>query len=100
MKRGLILSALLVVGALSATISAPMQARDWRSVGQQTPSAAVIQVDEVWDNLYVLRGGGGNTAAFISFPKHQVRQDRQILPKALSQNALGALYTRPMRRVS
>jgi cyclase len=66
MKRGLILSALVVVGALSATISATLQARDGRGVDQQTPSAAVIQVDKVRDNLFVLRGGGGNTAAFIT----------------------------------
>ena len=34
--------------------------------GQQAPSAAVIQVDRVKDNLYVLRGGGGNTAALVT----------------------------------
>jgi cyclase len=56
MKRGLVLSALIVVGAFLAAIGAARQA----------PSAASIQVDKVRDNLYVLRGGGGNTAAFIT----------------------------------
>jgi cyclase len=66
MKRGLILSALVVAGALSATISATLEARDEGGAGQQTSPAAVIEVDKVTDNLYVLRGGGGNTAAFIT----------------------------------
>ena len=56
MKRGLVLCALVVVGALLAAVGA----------AQQAPSAASIQVDKVRDNLYVLRGGGGNTAAFIT----------------------------------
>src|SRR5262245_55168228 len=56
MKRGLVLGALMVVGALLAAVGA----------AQQTPSAASIQVDKVRDNLYVFRGGGGNTAAFIT----------------------------------
>src|SRR5215510_13130239 len=56
LNRGLVLSALLVVGALLAAAGA----------ARQTPSAASIQVDKVRDNLYVLRGGGGNTAAFIT----------------------------------
>ena len=30
------------------------------------PSAAAIQVDKIRDNLYVLRGGGGNTAALVT----------------------------------
>jgi cyclase len=55
MKRGLILGAVVVVGALLAAVGA----------AQQTPSATSIQVDKIKDNLYVLRGGGGNTAAFI-----------------------------------
>ena len=56
MKRGLVLGALVVVGAILVAVGA----------ARQTPSAAAIQVDKVRDNLYVLRGGGGNTAAFIT----------------------------------
>jgi len=46
----------MVVGALLTASGA----------ARQTPSAASIQVDKVRDNLYVFRGGGGNTAAFIT----------------------------------
>ncbi len=57
MKRILVLGALVVMGAFLVGVRAAQQA--------PTPSAASIQVDKVRDNLYVLRGGGGNTAAFI-----------------------------------
>jgi cyclase len=56
MKRGFVLGALVVVGALLVAVGA----------ARQTPSAASIQVDKIRDNLYVFRGGGGNTAAFIT----------------------------------
>jgi glyoxylase-like metal-dependent hydrolase (beta-lactamase superfamily II) len=64
MKRGFVLIALLALGALAAAFGA---ARPGHGAGQQqTPTAADIQVDKLKDNLYVLRGGGGNTAAFIT----------------------------------
>jgi cyclase len=56
MSRGLVLGALVVTGTLSAAAGAV----------EQAPSAAAIQVDRIKDNLYVLRGGGGNTAAFLT----------------------------------
>ena len=55
MRRGIVLVALILMGALSA-----LAAR------QQAPSSANLQIDKVRDNLYVVRGGGGNTAAFIT----------------------------------
>src|SRR5215510_13327596 len=61
MKRVCILGALIVAGALSAVLGATRQSRN-----QQSPSAAGVQADKIRDNLYVLRGGGGNTAAFIT----------------------------------
>jgi cyclase len=63
MKRVLVLGAIVVVGAILAAVGAAFAAV---GAAQQTPSAASIQVDKVRDNLYVLRGGGGNTAAFIT----------------------------------
>ena len=63
MKRVLVLGAIVVVGAILAAVGAALAAV---GAAQQTPSAASIQVDKVRDNLYVLRGGGGNTAAFIT----------------------------------
>jgi cyclase len=57
MKRGIVLGVLVGVGALSIGVSAA-----W-----QTPQPnRTITVDKIKDNLYVLRGGGGNTAAFIT----------------------------------
>jgi len=56
MKRTVVLGVLLALGALAAVTA------------QQPPANApkVIDVEKVKDNLYVLRGGGGNTAVFIT----------------------------------
>ena len=58
MKRGIVLGALILVGALSLGVKA-----------YQPPAAGapmVIEVEKVKDNLFVLRGGGGNTAVFLT----------------------------------
>jgi cyclase len=58
MKRGIVFGALILVGALSLGVKA-----------YQPPAAdapKVIEVEKVKDNLYVLRGGGGNTAVFLT----------------------------------
>ena len=58
MKRGIVFAALILVGALSLGVKA-----------YQPPAAdapKVVEVEKVKDNLYVLRGGGGNTAVFIT----------------------------------
>ena len=59
MRRGIVLG-ILVVGGLSVAAAARQQ--------QPPPAPHVdnISVEKVKDNLYVLRGGGGNTAAFIT----------------------------------
>jgi len=56
MKRRIILGSLLVVGTLSI------------AVAQQAPqpSAEGLMVTKLKDNLYVLKGGGGNTSVFIT----------------------------------
>ncbi|MEQ1728451.1 MAG: MBL fold metallo-hydrolase [Vicinamibacterales bacterium] len=55
MKRVLLLGGLLAVGGLSLTLSA-----------YQAPAAPrVVEVEKLKDNLFVLRGGGGNTAVFV-----------------------------------
>ena len=54
MKRSIVLGVLLAVGALSIAIAA------------QQPQARVIDVTKLKDNLYVLKGGGGNTSVFIT----------------------------------
>jgi len=54
MRRAVVLGALVAVGAFSMGVAAWAQAQ------------RNITLDKVKDNLYVLRGGGGNTAAFIT----------------------------------
>jgi glyoxylase-like metal-dependent hydrolase (beta-lactamase superfamily II) len=69
MRRLLTLGALVVTGTLSAALGAAQQppAGAGRQGGTPPPppSAAGLTVDKVRDNLYVLKGGGGNTAVFI-----------------------------------
>lgn len=55
MKRGFVLGMLLAVGGLSLSVTAYQQA--------QAPK--VVEVEKLKDNLYMLKGGGGNTAVFV-----------------------------------
>ena len=55
MRRGLVLGMLLACGALAAVKAQPPAAN----------APKVVEVEKVKDNLYVLRGGGGNTAVFV-----------------------------------
>jgi len=55
MKRALLLGGLLAFGSLSMTLAA-----------FQAPAAPkVVEVEKLKDNLFVLKGGGGNTAVFV-----------------------------------
>jgi glyoxylase-like metal-dependent hydrolase (beta-lactamase superfamily II) len=54
MKRSIVLFVLIAAGALSIVVAAQQQA------------PRVIDVEKVKDNLFVLKGGGGNTTVFIS----------------------------------
>src|SRR5688572_14249520 len=74
MKRMLVLGSLVLVGVLSATLAAVQQAPPPAGAqgarggggGQAQPSLAGLTTDKVKDNLFVIRGGGGNTAVFIT----------------------------------
>jgi cyclase len=56
MKRTAVLGILLAAGALAVVRAQPPD-----------PNAPkVVEVDKVKDNLYVLKGGGGNTAVFVT----------------------------------
>jgi cyclase len=55
MKRSIALGVLTLAGALSLVVAAQ----------QQTAAPKVIAVTKLKDNLFVLKGGGGNTAVFI-----------------------------------
>jgi hypothetical protein len=54
-KRVTILAVLVAIGTVSIAINAAQQP-------QPQPSVDNITVEKVKDNLFVLRGGGGNTA--------------------------------------
>ena len=56
MRRGIVLGVLLALGALVAVKAQPPAAN----------APKVIEVEKVKDNLFVLRGGGGNTAVFVT----------------------------------
>jgi glyoxylase-like metal-dependent hydrolase (beta-lactamase superfamily II) len=55
-KRALVFGVLIGVGALSIGMAAQR--------GDEGPR--VVEVEKLKDNLFVLRGGGGNTAAFVT----------------------------------
>src|SRR5947208_16865759 len=59
MRRQFVLGALVTAGALSMTVTAFQQ-----PAGQ--PAPMVVEVDKLKDNLYVMKGGGGNSAVFIT----------------------------------
>src|SRR5881409_453659 len=58
MKRTIVLCALLALSALAIVVAAQQGGG-----GQQ---ARVVEAEKLKDNLYVLRGGGGNTAVFLT----------------------------------
>ena len=55
MRRVKVLVALLAVGSLSLAVRAY----------QQPPAPKVVEVEKLRDNLFELKGGGGNTAVFV-----------------------------------
>ena len=57
MKRILVLGTLVMAGALTAIVAAQQQPQ---------PSVDNLTVEKVKDNLWVVRGGGGNTAVFAT----------------------------------
>jgi cyclase len=71
MKRTLVLSSLVVVGMLATVLGAVQQPpagapAQGRGRGPAAPpSAAGLTVDTITDTLFVIRGGGGNTAVFV-----------------------------------
>jgi cyclase len=56
-NRSLTLGALIVLGALSMRVAALQQ--------PAADGPKIVEVEKLKDNLYLLKGGGGNTAVFI-----------------------------------
>jgi glyoxylase-like metal-dependent hydrolase (beta-lactamase superfamily II) len=63
MKRGVVLGVLIGAGALSLAVRAQQPAS---SSGQPEQGERTVEVEKLKENLFVLRGGGGNTAAFVT----------------------------------
>jgi cyclase len=59
MRRVSVLGILAIAGALSMTVAAFQQPAT-------QPAPMVVEVDKLKDNLYVMKGGGGNSAVFIT----------------------------------
>jgi cyclase len=59
MSRSIVLGVLVVAGALSVAAAA-------YQAPQQPPAAKVVEVEKLKDNLYMLKGGGGNTAVYVA----------------------------------
>ena len=57
MKRALILGILAAAGAVTITAAAQQPA---------PPGGRVVMVEKLKDNLYVMRGGGGNSGVFVT----------------------------------
>lgn len=64
MKRPLVLGAVIAVGGLSLTLTGAQNPPAGQGRGVQGPPVA--QIEKVKDNLFMITGGGGNTAAFIT----------------------------------
>ena len=61
MTRGIVLGTLMAAGGFSLAVSA-YQAPPAAS---PTPGPKVVEVEKIKDNLFMLKGGGGNTAVFV-----------------------------------
>jgi cyclase len=57
MRRMIVLGTLLAVGLTVAAVQQPV-------AGQEGPR--VVEIDKLKDNLYVMKGGGGNSSVFIT----------------------------------
>ncbi|HEY3119949.1 MAG TPA: MBL fold metallo-hydrolase [Vicinamibacteria bacterium] len=57
MTRGIVLGTLMAAGALSLAVSGYQ--------APPSPEARVVEVEKIKDNLFMLKGGGGNTAVFV-----------------------------------
>jgi glyoxylase-like metal-dependent hydrolase (beta-lactamase superfamily II) len=67
MKRVLALGVLVVVGGWSMAVAGFQGAPAGQGRGGRGPQAApVAQIQSIRDNLYLITGGGGNTAAYVT----------------------------------
>jgi len=58
MRRSIVLGTLMAAGAFSLAVSA-------YQAPPSPPAPKVVEVEKIKDNLFMLKGGGGNTAVFV-----------------------------------
>lgn len=59
MRRWIVLGTLLAIGVVA------VRAKQQAGAGGAQQAPKVLEVEKLRDNLFVLRGGGGNTAVFV-----------------------------------
>jgi cyclase len=64
MKRQVVLGTLIAMGLLSISLAALQQAPA-RGGGPAQPAPREVQVNKLKDNLFMMTGGGGNSAVFV-----------------------------------
>jgi glyoxylase-like metal-dependent hydrolase (beta-lactamase superfamily II) len=63
MRRACVLAVVLAAGSLSLVLAASQQPAGGAG---QAPAPMVVEVEKLKDNLFLLKGGGGNTAVFVT----------------------------------
>src|SRR4026207_527516 len=63
MRRAYVLALLLGAGSLSLVLAASQPPP---AAAGQAPAPMVVEVEKLKDNLFMLKGGGGNTAVFVT----------------------------------
>src|SRR5260370_24257428 len=66
MKRGIVLSLLLSLGAISIGAASFQNPPGGQRRGGGQQAQPPLEIQKVKDNLYMIVGNGGNTAAFIT----------------------------------
>jgi cyclase len=66
MRRVIALAGVLTVGVLSMAAAAFQAPAQPTAKPADRPAEKVAEIEKVKDNLYMIKGGGGNTAAFIT----------------------------------
>jgi glyoxylase-like metal-dependent hydrolase (beta-lactamase superfamily II) len=61
MRRAILLGVLMAAGVLTMTVAAFQQ-----PPGGAPPAPRIVEIDKLKDNLYVMKGGGGNSSVFIT----------------------------------
>src|SRR6266516_2803080 len=66
MRRGIVLGVLIAIGTLSLLAAGFQNPPAGQARGGAAQAPQPLEIQKVKDNLYMITGGGGNTAAFIT----------------------------------